>query len=71
MNHCFSKKLIRKFATSPFVFLCQFHLLQFSPRYFEMEDDEDTEKSNLNKVARKARQQLKGFIASIEPENRD
>ena len=36
-----------------------------------MEDDEDTEKSNLNKVARKARQQLKGFIGSIERENRD
>ena len=70
MNHLFSKKLIRKFATPLFV-LSQFHFLQFSPSYLEMQEDEDKQKSKLNKVAKKARQQLKGFIASIEPENRD
>ena len=70
MNHLFSKKLIRKFATPLFV-SSQFHFLQFSPSYFKMQYDEDKQKSKLNKVAKKARQQLKGFIASIEPENRD
>ena len=70
MNHIFSKKLIQKFATPLFV-LSQFHFLQFSPSYLEMQDDEDKQKSKLNKVAKKARQQLKGFIALIEPENRE
>ena len=69
MNHLRSMKLILKFATPPFV-LCQFHLLQFSRSYFEMEDDEDKEKSKLNKVAEKAPHQLKGFIGSIKPKNR-
>ena len=55
----------------PLFVLSQFHFLQFSPSYFDMHDDEDKQKSKLNKVAKKARQQLKGFIASIEPENRD
>ena len=70
MNHLFSKKLIQKFATPLFV-LSQFHFLQFSPSYFEMQDDKDKQKSKLNKVAKKAWRQLKGVIASIESENRD
>ena len=70
MNQLLSKILIQKFATPLFV-LSQFHFLQFSPSYFEMEDEEDKQKSKLNKVAKIARQQLKGFIPSIEPENRD